>query len=258
MTHAPVPRFEIGRVLSRMVGVISRNFQTLALLSLLFSGLPTLLVGLVEAPLTPLATGAASLGAVQVLATVAIPILSWLTAALLQAALIHVTVTDLNGGRARIQDALGVAIRHVFALIAISILSTLACLTGLVLLIVPGVILALALCVAASVRVVENRGVFDCLARSAALTRHHRGALLLIFLLLFLVQGAMSGSSLPLSITPAFGGFSLDALLSAMVVRPIMQAASTLLGAAAVASTYFELRTIKEGVSVEALAAAFD
>jgi hypothetical protein len=43
-----------------------------------------------------------------------------------------------------------------------------------------------------------------------------------------------------------------------LVVAPLSQTVWALLGAAGVASVYFELRTIKEGVGAEALARAFD
>jgi hypothetical protein len=43
-----------------------------------------------------------------------------------------------------------------------------------------------------------------------------------------------------------------------LVVTPLLQAFSALVGAAGIASIYFELRTIKEGVGVEALARAFE
>jgi hypothetical protein len=46
--------------------------------------------------------------------------------------------------------------------------------------------------------------------------------------------------------------------IRALVVTPLLQALGALIGAAGVASIYFELRTIKEGVGVEALARAFE
>ena len=57
MTYAAAPRFEIGRVLSRMSGVVARNFLVFAGLALILSGLPHLLATLVERDVTRLTAG---------------------------------------------------------------------------------------------------------------------------------------------------------------------------------------------------------
>ena len=60
------------------------------------------------------------------------------------------------------------------------------------------------------------------------------------------------------ALTTALISPALAVGFGALVVAPILQTLGALIGAAGVASIYFELRTIKEGVGVEALAAAFD
>jgi hypothetical protein len=265
MTYAPIERFEIARVLIRMTGVLSRNFRVLAVLALVLSGLPNLVIGMVERGfLSNPNTGVMGLFGFGWL-------FSLLIGALLQAALIHGTISDLNGRRASIGDCLNTAVRHVLPLIGIGIAMTVATFLGLFLFVVPGVILALALCVSAPVRVVEGLGVFSSLGRSGDLTRNHRGAILLMFILFgigtFVLQallGLMFGKEF-FGIARATGndlfmGRSFIAAfdIRTMVINPLFQSLTALIGAAGVASIYFELRTIKEGIGIEALAAAFD
>jgi hypothetical protein len=235
-----------------MSGVIGRNFPVFAVLALALSGVPNLLVAIAEKGLiSPLGVEAIT------------PIgLGWLVnmliSALLQAALIHGTISDLNGKRASLGDCLNTALRHVLPLIGIGIATTVAIFVGMLLFIIPGVIFALALCVSAPVRVVEGLGVFNSLGRSGDLTRNHRGALLLLFILYFVGFGSLQGvaNAIPLAAEVLSSGAA--SLVGKLIIGPVVQAFGALIGAAGVASIYFELRTIKEGVGIEALAAAFD
>jgi hypothetical protein len=248
--HAPAERFDIGRILSRMAGVLSRNFRVLAVLALLLSGLPSLLLAVSQrgllAPLGSVVSDAAGAGW----------LLNLVIGALLQAALIHGTISDLNARPVTLADCLGTAVRHVLPLIGIGIATTVAIFFGFLFFIVPGVILALALCVAAPVRVVEGLGVFNSMGRSGDLTRGHRGAILLLFILYGVGLIVVQSLAAVLFTLTSFG--SPDTSLSRLVLAPLLQAIGALIGAAGVASIYFELRTIKEGVGIEALAAAFD
>ena len=249
MTDAPAGRFEIGRVLSRTMGVLSRNFPVMALLALVLSGLPNLVFVLIAggASTSTVAT-AAALGAMGPAVMIG-GLVSLITGTLLQAALINVTVGDLSGRPTSLGDGLRTAVKHILPLIGIAILSALAMIVGLILLIVPGIIVALALCVAAPARVIEGTSVIASLGRSAALTRSHRGAILLLFLVVGVVAIVLQLVSTPLIAIPAVGR---------VIVSPLLQSVFALIGSAMAASIYFELRTIKEGVGVEALAAAFD
>src|SRR5579859_6756308 len=252
MSYAPAERFEIARVLSRMAGVISRNFPVFAGLALTLSGLPSLAAALFErGVLTPY--GLEPMGPFGFAWIVGI-----LISALLQAALIHGTIADLNGRPASLGDCLETAIRNVLPLIGIGIATTIATFVGLLLFVVPGIILALALCVSAPAQVVEGHGVFGAMGRSSDLTRNHRGAILLLFVLFGVGFAVLRSLAEVVPLTTAIAAPGAADAVRNLLVTPLLQALSALVGAAGVASIYFELRTIKEGVGVEALAKAFE
>lgn len=250
MSFVVAERFDIGRVIARTSGVIRRNMIVFARLALLLSGLPTALLGLARMGLAS-SNDAVNLGLS----------LSWLLnvliSAWLQAALIHGSISDLNGGRASFGLCLRTATADILPLIGVSIATTAAVALGLIFFIVPGVALGLMLSVSTPVRVVERTGVFAALGRSGDLTRGHRwmvlGLVALFGVGLFVSQVVVSVVTAPLALLGSTG-----VVLQTALITPVVSAISALVGAAGIASLYFELRTVKEGVGIEALAAAFD
>ena len=125
--------------------------------------------------------------------------------------------------------------------------------------IVPGLMLAVAWMVAVPAQVVEHTGVFGAIGRSAELTRGHRWAifgLLVIYIIASLVlQGSILGivGVLAVSLSP-----NMSQAATQMVAQPLLNVATSLIGAAGVASIYYELRSSREGIGPEALAAVFD
>ncbi len=123
---------------------------------------------------------------------------------------------------------------------------------GTLALIVPGVLMGLAWCLAPAVAAVENRSLVAMLRRSADLTRGHRGALFGLFagyfvLRLVVVFGPRLAIGLPLSSTGETGPGWLF-----YGVAPVMSAALSLLYAAVMASVYLELRHARDGGVAEA------
>lgn len=250
MTFASSERFDIGRVISRTFGVIQRNSAVFAGLALLLSGLPTALLGVAQTGVLPvLAPLKAGLSWSW--------LLNMLIGAWLQAAVIRGAITDLNGDRPTFGACLGTATGDILPLLGISITTTIAIGMGAIFFIVPGVILALILSMSAPVRVIERTGVFAALARSGDLTRNHRGSifgLLLLYGLGVVVAGAVGRVLVGL----LFLTGTTSAIISEIVISPLTGAFTSLVSATGTASIYFELRTFKEGIGIEALAAAFD
>jgi hypothetical protein len=245
--------FEIPRVLSRAAQAISRNIGVFAILALLLAGLPHLALTILSQDVFHAWGFEGAVGG----QTFATTILTLLTSSLLQAALIHGVARDLNGERADFGDCLATAVRHVLPLIGIGIVTAIGVVLGLLFFIVPGIIFSLMWSVAAPVRVVEGLGVFGAISRSGDLTRNHRWALLLLFILAA-IGYALLGSVASASSVFALLSGSPSPFYARMIVGLIVQTASALVGAAGIASVYFELRTVKEGIGPEALAAAFD
>src|SRR5262249_15573967 len=140
----------------------------------------------------------------------------------------------LSQGFGRLGTALGVAI-----------LAGLGIAVGLMLLVVPGLILAVMWAVAIPVAVVERLGVIESLTRSVALTRERRwrvfGAVLIagiIMIVVSLVVGAVMG----------FVGLAGTIVFS--IVTWALTAVVQAFSACLYATLYFYLRREKEGVDI--------
>lgn len=270
MTIDKVEEFEMGRVISRTFSVLTRNAVIFLTLSA-FLNVPTLLVTLYNARNNPLITAtvrttdpaaraALIMGqAGQVFVTSMVTLLiSLIFAFVLQAALVQGTITDLNGEKASLGNCLSTGFKSFPPLIAIAILVYFGILFGAILLVVPGIIIGLMWSVAVPVKVVEQIGVFESLGRSRALTKGARWQLLGLFVIYFLIAivfglvvGLLFGVSL-LRVSEA----SLSPIY--LTAEWLIRIPLTALLAVGIASIYYELRLVKEGVGPQQLAAAFD
>jgi hypothetical protein len=273
--------FDIGRVAGRLFGLVGRNFA-------LFLGLAALLVGLpgamlafaqigfmsdmlgVQANADPSAIFASAFSPLRIGLGLAGALISIVGNAALQGAVIYASVSDLSGRRATFQEALSTGLRYFLPLFCIGLIVGVCCFFGYLVFIVPGVLLGLAWCVAAPAEVVERTGIFGAFGRSADLTRNHRGAIfavvIIFFVVIFIAQMVMNavgqitfGLSNVGAFTPGAAAPGLRNMLAVQsVIAVIMQVAIASFASAGLASIYFELRQIKEGVGAEQLAAVFD
>lgn len=274
--------FSMGRVISRLFGVLSRNIVLFLLLSVLLVGLPTGVFGYIQlSAMTPLLTPPGSpppadpsalLSSLFSPLRIAIGVIAWLASivgnAVLQGAVIHATVSDLSGRRPTFGETLSTGFRFFLPLVAIGIIFGICFVFGLLVFIVPGVLLALAWCVAAPAEVMERTGVFGAFGRSAELTRNHRGAIFgLAVALVFaqwvvqsLISGVMGiGMGASAAAIPGAAGAGFQSLFVVQTVTSLVLATLfASVGQAGVASVYYELRHAKEGVGAEQLAAVFD
>jgi len=252
-------RFEMGRVVSRALGVLGRNWLGFGL-SAAFLTLPLLGFELIGG--NPSASNSGNIAAfvlaqktaLQVALGLASVIFFLVAGLVLQAALVQATITDLNGERPQLGACMATGLRNFFPLLFITILYGLAVAFGFILLIVPGFMALCALSVAVPVRVVEQLGITESLGRSADLTRGHRWKIFLLFLLALAISTVIGlpagiwGALIPGAAQPVMVG------LTQWIARII----SALLNSAGVASVYYELRLVKEGMGATELAAAFD
>ncbi|HKD20508.1 MAG TPA: hypothetical protein VKB71_00785, partial [Rhizomicrobium sp.] len=243
-TTMETPTFTMGGVASATFGSIGRNFATFALLALLAEvpqqGLVMYMnkfqVGALQGGLN----NPAALGTFFA-TTMATSFLTIIMAYVLQAAIVYGTVTDLSGRRASFGSSLSTALKVLLPLIGLSIVSTLGVMLGLVLLVVPGIILALGWAIAVPVRVIERTGVFASLSRSWQLTSGYKGTIFLLFLVFTLASLLFSflGQSMAgvFSLTRPAQPTELPILY--FVYFGVIQAVSAMVGGAGVATMYY-------------------
>ncbi len=251
-----VGSLDIGRVASRTFGTIGRNPLVFGLLGLVFAGLPRFAL---QWEIVQAQKDLSNLLAYGGLSGLAVLIGTFL----LQGALTYGAVADLNGARPSLAECLTNGLRAILPLIALSILMGVALVVGFLLLIVPGVLMALAWSVAVPSLVVERTGVFGAFSRSADLTRGHRGAILIIaivFWVLSVIAGLVLGLVLAvvMGVSHVSGADSSSVAVLSGMVQGVISTVEGIIGAAGVATIYVELRAIKEGAGPRDLAAVFD
>jgi hypothetical protein len=252
-------RFDFGHVVGQTFGLIGRNFFAFAMLALIFVGAPrfgimyfqsTLLIDRPDlAGWTPLVGGLVSL----------------VTTYILQGALTRASVDDLSKKGVSIGAALGDGLRYFFPLFIVALLVGLGSIIGLVLFIVPGLFLMVRWAVSAPAALIEREGPTHSIGRSAELTEGHRWAVFGLALL-YLVFAYAIGIGLGLLVAAMGGlGSSANGVMTQDASGYVFAAASSgvealvsLVGTVGMASLYFELRRVKDGVGVDELAKVFD
>lgn len=226
-------KIDIGRVIQRGLEALGRRFPAYALLALLLAFLP------VFATRYALTEGA---------------LLTWISGALLQAAIIRSAIRDLRGEPAEIGSSLAEALKLLLRIMGIMILSAIVSLVGLLFLIVPGVIAYIVLLLSIPVLVEERRGVFGSMRRSAELAYGswlRIFALLLLFGLFYFLVGAAAGLA---GFAPSVGGGGIGGAAASGLISAVV----TLTAAPMLASLYLEARAVKEGRASDSVAAVFD
>lgn len=262
-------KLDIGRVLAGTFQVIGRNFVTFTVLALVLSGIPTGIVTYLQASwLTgqadALESGTFTLGQGYFTNIAIGGLAALITTAILQGALVYATVQDLNGRKPAIGEALATGLRSFLPLIAVSILFGLAVGLGMILLLVPGIMIACAWCVAVPSLVADRTGVFGAFSRAADLTRGNRWRIFALGLLLFvilLVLGAVLGSISAAALLSNPDALSNPAAVALsplnILVNVLQQTINAVIGAALVSVLYVELRRAREGAGPQWLAEIF-
>jgi hypothetical protein len=255
-------RFDIGRVITRAFSVIGSNFFSFFVMAAVLS-LPILVftfsaffAGAAGVHYAPPQPGPAAIGAIFAAAIIGF-LIYLVFSSVLQAGITHGTIVTLNGGRASLASCFATGLRHALPLTAIIVLAFLGIMAGAILLIVPGIILALGWSVITPVRVAEHRGILNTLGRSLELTRGHRGAIFLVDIIVTVISLALTLTVQPLA-GIGFGAVpGANIPVTYVVASGLMRAVTYMITATMVASVYYELRLIKEGIGPEQMAAVF-
>jgi hypothetical protein len=250
---------DIGKILTDGLGVLAQNFGPLFLMALLLQGLPSAVVawGQVLGPGNLFGGMFAAVGGLASLVTVP----------MLNCALIYGVMRGLEGRPAALDECLRAGTQRWLPMLGLMIGSGLLIGLGCILLIVPGVLLALRWSVAAPILVLEDRGIPESMGRSADLTRNRRWSIFLLFLIYFgiqfVLQAALSAvgvgyqvAGLGLSWGFPFGGFGHRPAI-VILLTPLISVCVSLLLSAIATALFRELRGDKEGGNPEVLDEVF-
>ena len=259
--QAPKPQFDIGRVINRTFGAIKNNFISFFMASFVIMGIPVFLVSvfpLMSGFSNTVGIGLDSAGFITMAIVSSIVIL--VGSVILQGALIFGAIADFNGRRARFGECMSVALRYFLPLLGLGILVGFGTMLGFLLLVIPGIIVALGWICSAPVLIVEDQGVTDSMSRSWELTGGYKWWILLlaiIYLVISALIGGVQGAFTEITGGADYSGPSGFLIINAFLAA-VIQAVTTMISATGAAAIYFELRQIKEGVGAENLAAVFD
>ena len=246
---------DIGRVIQDLIAVLRRNFVPFFMLSAILTGIPAVILGIVRMS-SARAVGAVGVGGIgQALLA---GLVGLVTGLILQGALIHGTVSDMNGKRPTVPQSLSVGLNNFLPLFAVGLLAGLAIVIGVILLIVPGIMIAVAWCVAAPALVAERRDVMDTFGRSAELTRGNRWRIFGLFVIYGIAAAIFEAVISAIAGVAFFASPGASLAVMSVVIQPLLSIITSMVGATAAAVLYVELRRVREGVGPEAIAAVFD
>jgi hypothetical protein len=244
----------VGEILDTSFSLYRRHFGALATVSLVCTGLPLVLRLFVEA----------SGGLFANLTLVLLYFLCLVVLSLVATGATVFIVSESYLGRPlTAREALVRATPHMGRILVASLLMGLVILLGFLLMVIPGVILAVGLAVAIPAVVLEaGRSASGALSRSWELTRGSRwrifGLGLTLFVLLYIPVVAISGLVAVLVPRGAAAGFgaSSTATIVALAIGGVVQLFIYPLFYCVLTVTYYDLRVRKEGFDLELLASS--
>ena len=249
-------------------GVVARAFAAVGAAPALFFGTSFLLVALPSLALRLLTFGVVQTGVPGnpfagirwgLFATSGIG--WWVLYFAAQAVLIRVTVAELDGRPEPVGAYIGGAARSLPALLGLSILLSLAVWFGMILLFVPGIILAMIWSVAAPALVAERIGVFASFGRSRRLTKGARwrifGLVVLVFAIYWVASAVIGVGNIAASGLVRAAAVAATPSITTTLLAAVLQTAFIALWSAIQTTLYVELRDWKDGPAGDRLADIF-
>jgi hypothetical protein len=258
--------FDLGRVVRRTFGALGRNPLTFTTLAMLY-GVPRVVLSWINIQINPAYAHPSDTNPLAMLfagfapQTLLVGLVIGATSAFAQATISYGVVTDLNGRRPTTNECMSAGFRVFVPVVIIGFLLSWGTTIGLILLLVPGCILAAVGIVALTTEVVERPGVLNALLRSRDLTRGSRWAIFSLMVVFMIAIGIVQAAVTQVTIGIAAGtpGYLAAATrMPNLLASDIVGMLTIAVASAGAASIYYELRTIKEGAAPSALAAVFD
>lgn len=252
----------VGGVLSRAFGAIGGAPLVYFGVSFALAALPSVLVRLaVPASAFVPASITGGLFARMLPAVFAVGLAWMLLYLAAQAILFRATAAQLNGRPEHFGSYVGAAARALLPLVGLGILLTLSVGMGWVLLMVPGLMLAMMWSVAAPALVVERIGIFESFGRSRYLTSGARWRIFGIFVLvyaIYLIASAVLGLGFgTLSGLTTGGAIRMQSSLTSSILSVVLQTIFVAISTAIQGTLYIELRDWKDGPMGDRLADIF-
>lgn len=245
------PRLDIGRVLQRTVWMLGRQPTMIFGLALVLSSLPTAfalyqargLMGFDSGAFfhSPFLWGSGLVG--------------MLIHAFLMAATFAVVLGEIAGRPPTPQEVLTAGGKFFLPLFAVNLLFVLGFVVGLILLVVPGVMLAMAWFVVGPTLMVERNGITEVFGRSAQLTRDNRWRLFFLFLIYCIAKAIIGDGPPAMSLHYHSPIEIMDWVFSPIRigVHAVLSGLFEAVALTGLAVTYVELRTLKEGAEPDDL-----
>ena len=264
-------RLDLGAVLSDTIAVTQRNLGVFALSGVILAGAPSLLSVAVRFTSRPPIIPASARGVTPTfpqftLPVVLLAVLGLVLGLVLQAGLFYAAAKDLEDGeQVKLGELVSVGFKRFLPLLGLYILIGIAAEIGFILLLVPGIILVLRWCVAAPVLVVEGKGVFASMKRSAILTKGRRWTLFLLLVIVLLVSlvvdlgllAVMGGIGGAAAIASFATGTTPYLLFMSAIVSPIIGIVFAILAGVFGGTLFQHLRSDKESYTSKAVAEVF-
>jgi hypothetical protein len=244
-------KLDIGRVAQQTFAVLGRQPLAIFGLAILLGGLPTAANVFVSGGRV---AGVTAFSGTWFGLVLLIPFVS----AFLEACLLSIAFSETSGRQVELRQVLTTGGKFFLPLVAVNVLSYLGIAAGSVLLIVPGIMLATAWCVAGPALLAERGGITAVFARSAELTRGNRWRIVGLFVVYFvalMILEAVTGA-FNLARMGATGGAVFSPLRAAGM--GLINALGAAISSVGIAVLYLELRALKGGLGGDEAARVFD
>ncbi|WP_293976847.1 hypothetical protein [Sphingomonas sp.] len=239
-------KLSIGNVFSRGVSAVHSDPAVFFGIVFLFSTLPSVALGILQRNMMLALQGGASFAAAFSLIVGGVA--GFALIMITQGALVRATLAASEGVRVGFGPCVATGIRYLLPLLVASILGWLAIMVGLLLIAVPGIILATMWAVVGPAMVAEDLGIVESFGRSRALTKGSRWRSLGFFVLLAIILTIVSGVAQLLGF--ALGQSATDPLnppIGTIIFTAITGLITTTYLTAWIAALFIEVRSLHSG-----------
>lgn len=264
--------FDVGRVVSTTFGTLRDNPVPFFLLTFIGAGIPMMLFSL-----WPIFLGVG--GGINIYdptwfediewsgiigPAIAIYFLYLVLILVMYSAIIKMTVNAINKRAVDLGEAVRTGLSLFFPILGITILASIGIMFGFLLLIIPGIFLALGWMLAFHVKIIEGTSVTESLSRSWELSKGYKRWILLV-MVIFAVFGMLISLAFQIPVlvlgnpqTAIVDGGTTTFWVANAIATGLTQMISVALSYVGLTATYLEIRRVKEGVDFDKVANIFN